>query len=87
MIFFIYKYIKIDVNNSNYCTMKIKNMVNKKTSPVKPGTVVEQRGKFVNLPVDLLFRIKLRAAEDTLQSGHHVSETDVIQSALEAYLK
>lgn len=87
MIFFIYKYIKIYVNNSNYYTMKIKNMVKKSPNPLAPGTGVEQRGKFVNLPVDLLFKVKMRAAEDTLKSGQHVSETDVIQSALEAYLK
>lgn len=87
MIFFIYKYIKIYVNNSNYYTMKIKNMVKKTSKADTPEPEVERKGKFLNLRADLFFKIKIRAAEDSLKFGRHVSETDVIQSALEAYLK
>lgn len=67
--------------------MKIKSMIKKTSKADAPGTEVERRGKFVILPTELLYKIKVRAAEDTHKSGDHVSETDVIQKALEAYLK
>lgn len=66
--------------------MKVKNMVKKTLSQETPENRVERRGKFVDLPIDLLFRVKVKAAQDSLHSGRHISETDVIQSALEAYL-
>lgn len=62
-------------------------MIKKMSKSTTPGKTTAQRGKFVHLPVDLLFKVKVRAAEDTLKSGRHVSETDVIQLALETYLK
>ena len=64
--------------------MKVKNMIKKNSAVSEPEV---RRGKFVDLPVTLLLDVKSRAIEESRKQGRHVTETDIIQLALEAFLK
>lgn len=60
-------------------------MIRKNDSKTEPE--IQRRGKFVDLPVSLLLDVKSRAIEESRKQGRHVTETDIIQLALEAFLK
>ena len=60
-------------------------MIKKNSAVSEPEGM--RRGKFVDLPVTLLLDVKSRAIEESRKQGRHVTETDIIQLALEEYLK
>lgn len=48
---------------------------------------INRRQKHVNLPADMLIRIKKRALKETEEKGYRVTETDVVEKAISEYLK
>jgi hypothetical protein len=61
--------------------------VAEQSRPIIPKTRIHREQKVFRLPLDLIDALKREAFEQSMQSGVRVTETELVEQALRAYLK